>query len=440
MPNSTLIWKGVFMDLYPVLKILRKIEFFILPLLPARWREPPPSYRIALPVLNFLNPYTKKIRVIDALVYSIKKEGYRPYHLDGLGQAGPFTKGENRWLALIFSVVLLGLISAFTHWGKEYSAMIKTVLFMGGSALALYGAMNLRVSALWTAWGFLCPILALLPGTVVPSWFMVLLGLFVIVWAVPLLDPDDGWKWYDCLGTLPILFFWMPLPFVPGWSTWLTGMAALLSWGLIWLAMMCAWRLKTGKGGRVAGFISRTLQLFWVSNLSAIVIFSVLMKPLLRHYGLLEVCPWSVWWLVVTLGTAMVAGAFHGPLVTCAFLFRGSVVLAVTAAYGASLLLTGGQRGQPGLDFHGPGLHLQFHLARHVDHRRRHRFFYETVCHDSVPMDRSVVFLLGISVGDGHRSRYFYLLAGSNILSGNWAWCPLRRFSAWCWLYPLSWR
>ena len=253
MPNSTLVWKGVSMDLYPVLKILRKIEFFILPLLPARWREPPPSYRIALPVLNFLNPYTQKIRFIDALVYSIKKEGYRPYHLDGLGQAGPFTKGENRWLALIFSVVLLGLILAFTGWGREYTAMIKAILLLGGSALALYGAMKLRVSALWAAWGFLCPILALLPGSAVSSWFMVLLGLFVIVWAVPLLDPDEGWKWYDCLGTLPMLFFWMPLPFVPGWSTWLTGVAALLSWGLIWLGMMSVWRLKTGKGGPCCG-------------------------------------------------------------------------------------------------------------------------------------------------------------------------------------------
>jgi hypothetical protein len=340
LPNSTLVWKGVFMDLYPVLKILRKIEFFILPLLPAGWREPPPSYRIALPVLNFLNRYTQKIRFIDPLIYSIKKEGYRPYHLDGLGQAGPFTRAENRWLALIFSVVLFVLILAFTDWGKEHSARIRTILFLGGSAFALYGAMKLRISALWAAWGFLSPLLSLLSSTALSSWFMVLLGLFVIVWAVPLLDPDDGWRWYDGLGTLPTLFFWMPLPFVPGWSRWATGMASFLFWGLVWLGMMWGWRGKTGKGGRVARFLSRTLQLFWVSNLASITIFASLIKPLLRQWGIYEVCPWSLWWLAVALGTAMIVSAFYARLVSWSFLFRGRVVLATAAVYGAALLLT----------------------------------------------------------------------------------------------------
>jgi len=328
------------MDLYPVLKILRKIEFFVLPLMPASWREPPPSYRVALPVLNFLNRYTQQIPFIAALLYSIKKEGYRPYHLDGLGQAGPFTKAENRWLALIFSVVLLGLILAFTGWGREYTAIIKAILLLGGSALALYGAMNLRISALWTAWGFLFPVLAPLSNTALSSGLMVLLGLFVIVWAVPLLGPENGWKWYDALGTFPILFFWMELPFIPGWSKWATGVAALLFWGLIWLGVMWGGRLKKGKACGVAGFVSRTLQLFWLSNLAALTIFGYLIKPLLRQSGVFDACPWSIWWLALALGTATVVNAFYTRLFAWSFLFRGRIVLAVAAAYSAALILT----------------------------------------------------------------------------------------------------
>ena len=326
------------MDLYPVLKILRKIEFFLLPLFPAKWRDPPPSYRAVLPVLNLLTRYTEKMPFIKALLYSIKKEGYRPYHLDGLSQSGPLSRTENRWLALIFSVVIVVLILAFTGWGKECSSIIKAMLLLGGSALTLYGAMNLRISALWTAWGFLFPVLAPLAHTAVSMGVVVALGLLVVVWAVPLLDPADGWKWYDGLGTFPILFFWMELPLVPGWSTWTTGMAALLFWGLIWLGTIRADRFRAGGRSRVARLISRTLQLFWLSNLAAITIFATLARPLLRECSLLEVWPWSVWWLAIALVTATVVAAFYGRLIAWRFLFMGRVVLGVATAYGGALL------------------------------------------------------------------------------------------------------
>jgi hypothetical protein len=93
-----------------ILEIVRKTEAFFLPLLPKRWRHPPPSSRWLRPLLRRLRHYRNRAEWLNAFLTSIRKRYYPAYHKDGWGnQLAP---NEIRLLRFILTVVAFSLLIA----------------------------------------------------------------------------------------------------------------------------------------------------------------------------------------------------------------------------------------------------------------------------------------------------------------------------------------
>jgi hypothetical protein len=61
-------------DLLSLFRSIRKVEVLFLSFLPARWRNPPPSYRIILPILKRLSRHEEQFPWAAALLYSIQND------------------------------------------------------------------------------------------------------------------------------------------------------------------------------------------------------------------------------------------------------------------------------------------------------------------------------------------------------------------------------
>ena len=70
-------------ELIWLVRLIRQVEVLVLPLLPAAWRTPPPSYRLVMPLLNRVSRY-KDRSWAQALLYTVEYQIYPPYHTWGL--------------------------------------------------------------------------------------------------------------------------------------------------------------------------------------------------------------------------------------------------------------------------------------------------------------------------------------------------------------------
>jgi len=144
-----------------LIETIRKIESLFLSLLPRKWHNPPPSYRIIVPLLHKIGRYEKRFPWVEPLLYSIRTQIYPPYHEDILGTK-EMTKDEMNWIRFILAVVGFVLVMAFTGKAPLLSPWIKGGLLFASSVLFIYGAMHFSISALWATWGFLFPLVAAL--------------------------------------------------------------------------------------------------------------------------------------------------------------------------------------------------------------------------------------------------------------------------------------
>jgi hypothetical protein len=316
-------------DFLSLIKLIRQIEALFLPLFPSGWRNPPPSYRIVMPLLKRLDRYKERFSSTDALIYLIHEEGYVAYHEKGLAmnQMSPI---QMKWMRFVSTVVALTMLIALTPKANILSPWVKGSLLLGSGALLIYSAMHLSISAMWASWGLFFPILGPLTFGAAP-WAMILLGLWVLVWHTPVLNERNSWRWFDWLGSLPILFFWMGINWFQTLSQWESGLVSLMLWLSVWMAL-----LFTDRSGR----ISRTLQLFWASSLTAIPITIEWIRPLLKRAGIYHVSPWG-WWILVTLALSLLMSEVTRRILGRSFLFRWSVVGVVFAIYAISIFLSG---------------------------------------------------------------------------------------------------
>lgn len=311
-----------------LIKLFRKLEALFLPMLPSGWQNPPPSYRIVVPVLEKLGSYKERFPWVDAVLYSIRKGGYRAYHEDGLATA-QMSPEEMRWMRFTLGVVAAVMILAFTPKAYSSTLLVKCGLLLGGSALLFCGSMYLSISAMWASWGFIFPVVGIL-GIVTAPWALIFLGLWVLLWHAPLLDEKVRWQWFDWLSTLPILFFWMGSNWFQTLSTWQNGLVLLGLWLLVWISL-----ILTNRRPR----ISRPLRLFWPASLVALAVNVECIKPLLEHIGIYDAFPRG-WWIFTTVLLSF-AAAEAGRLIhrRVSFPFRWGTVLAVFAIYGVWLFI-----------------------------------------------------------------------------------------------------
>lgn len=313
-------------DLFSLLKAVRKIEVLILPFFPSRWRDPPPSYRIIVPLLEKLKRYKERFPWMDALVYSLQKRGYEAYHEEGLSVV-QMTPSEMKLVRFILSIVVLVIISAFTGYAQLMSPWIKASLFFGSCLLLLYGAKNLSISALWAAWGLLFVPFAM-PLVVAGPWVPILIGVLVLLWHIPGLNRVDSWRWFHVLATLPFLFFWAQMlhKLIPKWTHWQTGLLYFTLWFSIWTILFRF-------GNRP--LISRTLQLFWPASLLGVV--SLLGKGLLLDQLDVHGIARLISWILCTLLTSLLAAIWYRRIASWTFLFRLRTMAVIFGAFAAML-------------------------------------------------------------------------------------------------------
>jgi hypothetical protein len=310
--------------MYELIGIIHKIEILFLPLFPLKWQDPPPSYRMIIPLLNILNRYEKQFPWAGALLYSLQKDLYPPYHQDRLTMQ--ISKDEMIWVRFILTVILIILAMALIGKPNLLSPWVKGSLFWGSSTLFIYGAMHLSASALWATWGFLFPVVGSLAIGVAP-WALVFLASWGLIWQVYTLNVRKTWQWFDWLSTFPILFFWVGhvSKMIYIWPLW---QGSLLSLGL-WMSL---WIVLTHLGHRP--WISKTLQFFWPASLMMISLIGWV-NP--EWVGLSR---W-VLWFIGTLGLSLCMSIITSRISLWSFLYRWETIAVVFFTYGLSLLFSG---------------------------------------------------------------------------------------------------
>ena len=306
-------------------ELIRKIEVLFLPLFPKKWLNPPPSYRLIIPLLQKLGRYDKRFHWVNPLLDSIHTQIYPPYH-EGTLITGGMTRDEMTWMRFILLVVVFILLMGITAKAQIFSPWIKGSLLLGSTVLFIHGSIALSISALWASWGFLFPLVVAL-GIGVAPWVMSFLAFWVVLLHMPVLKGKRSWTWYEGLCTFPILFFWVGTvgKMLAGWPLWQIGLLSVGLWLLVWIILV---RMEDHP------WISKSFQLFWpVSLLTVTLIISV--QP--KVYGLVR---WSLW-VLLTIGISLGLSKSAFRISRWPFLFRWPTTAAAFSIFALILLLKG---------------------------------------------------------------------------------------------------
>jgi hypothetical protein len=307
-----------------ILELVRKTEAFFLPLLPRKWRQPPPSSRWIPPLLRRLKRYRKWSDEWEAFLASIRERYYPAYQKEGWGDQWASNEiGLIRFILIIVIVSLLIAISGRTHL---FSPWLKGGLLLGSSILFIHGATGVSISALWAIWGLLFPVYVSLAIGIAP-WSIAFLALWVLVWHAPLVRPGHSWRWVDFICTLPVLFLWVGSvgKMFPAWSHWQTALLFLALWSAVWICMV-----------QFRGYprVSKTVQLFFPASFAMITLIA-LVKPQLS--GMVR---WGLW-VLGSFGLGLVTAGLASVGVTRSFLFHLKGVVLVFFIYGFLLVVPG---------------------------------------------------------------------------------------------------
>ena len=305
-----------------LLEIVRKTEALLLPLLPKKWRHPPPSSRWIHPLLKRLRHYRKRSKWLNVFLASIRKRYYRAYQREGWGSQ--LASHEIRLIRFILIVVTLSLLIAFSGRTNLFSPWIKGGLLLGSSILFIHGAIGISISALWAVWGVLFPVYASLAIGIAP-WSIAFLALWALVWHTPVIRVSDSWQWVDFVCTFPILFLWVGNvgKMLPTWALWQTALLFLMLWLAVWSFLV-----------RAKGYpwIFKALQLFFPASLAMIALIGLARPPL---FG---ICRWSLWFLG-TLGLSLGMAKLTSITAAQPALFRLKGVALIFFIYGFLVLL-----------------------------------------------------------------------------------------------------
>jgi hypothetical protein len=308
--------------MFDVLEIVRKTEAFFLPLLPKRWRQPPPSSRWLHPLLKRLKHYRKRSEWLNAFLTSLRKRYYPAYHKEGWGN--PLASNEIRLIRFIMIVVTFSLLIALSGRTHLFSPWMKGGLLLGSSILFIYGAMGISITALWAVWGVLFPVYVSLAIGIAP-WSIAFLALWALVWHIPVIRRSGSWQWGDFICTFPILFLWIGSvgKMLPTWSLWQTALLFLMLWLAVW-----AFLVRAGDHP----WISKTLQLFFPASLAMITLIGLAKPPLFGIYR------WSLWFLG-SLGISLGMAKLTSITTARSFPFQLKGVALIFFIYGFLVLL-----------------------------------------------------------------------------------------------------
>ena len=305
-----------------ILELVRKTEAFLLPLLPKRWRQHPPSSRWVYPLIRRLRHYRKRSEWLNAFLTSVRKRYYPAYHKEGWGTR--LTSNETRLIRFILIVILFSLLIAFSGKPNLFSPWIKGGLLLGSSILFIYGAMHISISALWLVWGVLFPVYVSLAIGIAP-WAIAFLALWALVWHTPVIRLSHSWQWVDFICTFPIIFLWVGSvgKMLPTWSLWQTALLFILVWLALW-----AFLLRT----KSRPWISKTLQLFFPASLAMVTLIGLARPPL---FGIHR---WVLWFFG-TLGLSLGMASLTSIIPTRSFPFQLKGVVLIFFLYGFLILL-----------------------------------------------------------------------------------------------------
>jgi hypothetical protein len=308
-----------------LIELIRKFESLFLPFLPRKWQNPPPSYRIIVPLLEKIGRYENRFPWVEPLLYTIRTRIYPPYHEGTLTTQG-MTAEEMRWIRFILAVVVLVLVTAFLNQAPLLSLWIKGGLLLASSVLFIHGAMQFSISALWVSWGFLFPLVIVL-GIGSAPWAMVFLASWCLLWHVPAVKEGGQWRWYDVLSTFPILFFWIGRvsKMLPPWPFWQSAVLFLLLWFSLWTVL-----LRRASNA----WISRTCQLFWPASLTILTLIGSIHPKVhgLPRFGL---------WFFGTLGLSLGMSRLTPQLSGRSYLYRWMTIGGVFAIFALYIFVQG---------------------------------------------------------------------------------------------------
>lgn len=283
-------------ELLSLIKAIRKLEALCRPLFPRRWRDPPVSYRMAIPLIHRLEHSGRlPAEWRQPLLYNLNKIWYRAYHQDGL-DVSQLSDRELKWLRLIVLVILVVLVMATLPSVRPIASAVHVGLFLGAVALGFVGAMHLSLPALWAVWGLTFPVLGP-PFLQTAPWALLLIAVGTLCWHLPLMHKDIGGSILEILATVPTLFFWLTVTnvvHVPGMHAWESGIAVIAIWGIIW------WTVRNNWGGSVW---KRTTALIWPVSFVTVGGL-ILIRPVLERLGWMPF-RFVLWW-GSTIGISLV--------------------------------------------------------------------------------------------------------------------------------------
>ena len=104
-----------------MIEFIRKFESLFLPLLPRKWQNPPPSYRIIVPLLEKIGPYRQWVLAVSVWIISMIAYGmgWRPPLIGEIGMLGAVAL----WGAFAVGITLLA-------W-KQKASFLRGWIFWG---------------------------------------------------------------------------------------------------------------------------------------------------------------------------------------------------------------------------------------------------------------------------------------------------------------------
>jgi len=295
-----------------LIRLIRQVEALLLPLLPAAWRTPPPSYRLAMPLLDRVSRYRDQAWA-HALLYTVEYQIYPSYHRWGLSSEG-LSPREFRWMRAVAGLLVVSMGLLLVPRTEEIAVYAQGALMLAGASLLILGAMNARLAALWAAWMVVFQLLPIPSRPLLPG--LLALSVLAMAWHAPLLRDDDRrWRWYEVLATCPALFFWLRTAenLLPALSSWTSAAGALALWGGVWLllssrhvprglrtAAALVWPATAAASAAVMvaapaltrlGLVDRWRYLVWVGGIAGFALLTAAAAPLLKRIRVLHRWP-----------------------------------------------------------------------------------------------------------------------------------------------------
>ena len=319
-------------DFIKLVQVIRKIEVLLSPLLPRRWRTPPPSYRLFAPLLAYLGRREAKYPWAGAASLWLRENYLQAYHKGVLPIDELSPAGLNYIRAILLGMmVLVGL--ALLPSAPDLSFWVHGLTLLAVYGLAFHAAMQASISALWVTSGLLYVPVAVYSMVGTERWAPALLGVFGLILHARRLEDARPWRWFDVAATAPYLCFWLePLgtSFLGTWTIWQRSLLVLSLWSGIWLVLFRA---------RRGAFVAFAAQLFWPASHLAVVL--MIWSGVARWSGPLpQPVTWIIW-VILTLAIGLGFAKLAPRLRALTWFGRPWALVIVLTVHGGAVMFSG---------------------------------------------------------------------------------------------------